>query len=205
MAQSTLAVVEPSVLRWARVSLGLTPVAAAGKIGVPDTRVDDWESDVTRPTIAEVRKAATVYKRPLGVFLPQPPTAFDAMRDFRRCTDSTAADSSPELHGEYRRPLTQREFALELADIDESSPVTTWRIDNPPESDEDIAVVAREMLLAVTPLPLDKNWLHGGNLDAHRRGKHPQMPTRLRSCPTASRRLAQSAHISVTATVARGI
>lgn len=39
MAQSIPALIEPSVLRWARESIGLVPVAAARKIGVPDGRV----------------------------------------------------------------------------------------------------------------------------------------------------------------------
>ena len=73
MAPSTLAFVEPSVLRWARVSINLTPVAAARRMQVPDTRVVEWESGAAQPTIAQLRKAAAVYKRPLAVFfLPAP-------------------------------------------------------------------------------------------------------------------------------------
>lgn len=67
------ALVEPSVLRWARESIDLTPVAAARKIGVPDDRVQAWESGAEVPTVAQLRKAAEVYKRSLAVFfLPAP-------------------------------------------------------------------------------------------------------------------------------------
>lgn len=39
------------------------------------------------PTIAQLRKAAEVYKRSLAVFfLSEPPEGFDTLRDFRRLT-----------------------------------------------------------------------------------------------------------------------
>lgn len=63
-----------SVLRWARESCGLTEVAAARKLGLPDDRVAAWEVGEVVPTIAQLRKAAEVYKRSLAVFfLSEPP------------------------------------------------------------------------------------------------------------------------------------
>lgn len=155
MVQSIPALVEPSVLRWARESVGLIPVAAARKIGVPDGRVDEWEAGTATPTIAQLRKAAKVYKRSLGVFfLPEPPLDFDTMRDFRRNVGAAAGEWSPELHGEYRRALEQRETALELADIEEAPVSTTWRLEPLPADDEAIAAAARSLLLGVSPLRL---------------------------------------------------
>ncbi len=156
MSPSVPALVEPSVLRWARESVGLVPVAAARKIGVPDPRVDEWEAGVTRPTVAQLRKAAAVYKRPLAVFfLPEPPLTFDTLRDFRRREGAEAQEWSPELHGEYRRALAQREFALELAELDDAPPPTQWRVSGAPAADEEkIAAVARAALLDRAPLPL---------------------------------------------------
>ncbi len=155
MAQSIPALVEPSVLRWARESIGLVPVAAARKIGVPDGRVAEWEAGTAAPSIAQLRKVADVYKRPLGVFfLPEPPVDFDTMRDFRRHVGARASEWSPDLHGEYRRALTQRESALELAEIDDAPPPTTWRLTALPTNDEALASVARDMLLSQSPLGL---------------------------------------------------
>jgi Predicted Zn peptidase len=155
VASSTPAFVEPSVLRWARESISLTPVAAARRMQVPDTRVIEWETGAARPTIAQLRKAATVYKRPLAVFfLPAPPDGFDAMRDFRRHQDASVGAWSPELHGEYRRALTQHDHVIELAEIEEAPPSTAWRISELPEDDEEIAAVARHRLLSNAPLPL---------------------------------------------------
>lgn len=157
MARSIPALVEPSVLRWARETVGLIPLAAARKIGVPDGRVDEWENGTAQPTIAQLRKAAEVYRRPLGVFfLPEPPLDFDTMRDFRRHIDARTGDWSPELHGEYRRAIAQREAALELAEIDETPPQTAWHLEPLPDDNEEIAAAARFLLLRHSPLPLPK-------------------------------------------------
>lgn len=73
--------VEISVLRWARESSGLTQIAAARKIGLPDGRVTAWESGEAVPTIAQLRKAAEVYKRSLAVFfLSEPPVSRQRQR-----------------------------------------------------------------------------------------------------------------------------
>ncbi|MGH3611982.1 MAG: XRE family transcriptional regulator [Pseudonocardia sp.] len=157
MAKSIPALVEPSVLRWARESVGLISVAAARKIGVADDRVEQWERGEVSPSIPQLRKAAEVYKRPLAVFfLTEPPEDFDTLRDFRRHVGGGAGDWTPELHGEYRRAIAQREAALELAEIEETLPPTTWRIEPMPADDEQLAAAARALLLGQTPLPLPK-------------------------------------------------
>src|SRR5664280_543803 len=109
VAASVPALVEPAVLRWARESIGLSVLAAERKLGLPEGRVEAWETCEATPTIAQLRSAASVYKRPLGVFfLPEPPTDFDAMRDFRRHVGASAGAWSSELHGEFRRAQAQR-------------------------------------------------------------------------------------------------
>lgn len=101
-------------------------MAAARKIGVPDDRVASWEAGDTQPTIAQLRKAADVYKRTLAVFfLPAPPEDFDTLRDFRRHQGADAGAWSPGLHEDYRRAHFQRDQALELADLEEYEPPTT--------------------------------------------------------------------------------
>jgi Zn-dependent peptidase ImmA (M78 family)/transcriptional regulator with XRE-family HTH domain len=155
MAASIPALVEPLVLRWARESVGLSPLAAARRLGVPDDRVESWEQGATQPSIAQLRKAAAVYKRPLGVFfLAQPPQDFDAMRDFRRHVDAAGGQWSPELHGEFRRAQLQRENALELFELEDNQPPTTWRIDDLPADTEAAGALARARLLAHAVIPL---------------------------------------------------
>lgn len=157
MAASVPALVEPAVLRWARQSIGLTPLAAARKIGVPDDRVERWEAGEQQPTIAQLRSAAAVYKRSLAVFfLSEPPADFDAMRDFRRIPDTQAGEWSPELHGDFRRALRQREHLLELAEIEEAPLPSTWQVEPVPDEDEELAAAGRAVLLGQAPLPLPK-------------------------------------------------
>jgi Zn-dependent peptidase ImmA (M78 family)/transcriptional regulator with XRE-family HTH domain len=116
MARQIKASVKPSVLKWARESLNLPLTDAAKKIGVKVSKLSDWESGASSPTIGQLRKAAGVYKRPLAVFfLSEPPRDFDALRDFRRLPDPTRANPSPKLNLEIRRAQMRRETALELA------------------------------------------------------------------------------------------
>jgi Zn-dependent peptidase ImmA (M78 family) len=148
--------VETSVLRWARESCGLSALAAARKLGLADDRVEAWEAGTALPTIAQLRKAAEVYKRSLAVFfLSAPPEGFDTLRDFRRLDGTASGQWSPELHEEFRRAHTQRDFALELADTEEREIPDTWRIPvSADDSDAEIAVRIRAALVEVGPLPI---------------------------------------------------
>ena len=157
MASPIPALVEPSLLRWARQTIDLSPVAAARKLGLPDDRIEKWESGEIRPSIAELKKAAALYKRSLAVFfLPEPPAGFDTLRDFRRLTSATEGAWSPDLHAEYRRALVQREHLLELHELDEVAPTTAWHLEPLPRGDEAVAAAARRHLLATGPLPLPR-------------------------------------------------
>lgn len=157
MAKSIPALVEPSVLRWARESVNYTTLAASRKLVVAEDKLQQWEAGEGAPTITQLRRMSEVYKRPLGVFfLPQPPTDFDAMRDFRRHIGARTGGWSPELHTEYRRAINQREAALELAEIEEVPPPSDWQLALLPNGDEELAAAARERLLSLTPLPLPR-------------------------------------------------
>lgn len=155
MSRSIPASVEPSVLRWARESIDLTDVAASRKMGLPDERVAEWESGTVVPSVAQLRKASEVYKRPLAVFfLPEPPFDFDTLRDFRRLDGADAGAWSPALHDDFRRAHEQRDAVLELAELDDVTPPTDWRIDPLPATDDDLAKAGRARLLGVGPLAL---------------------------------------------------
>jgi len=155
MPRSIPAPVEPSVLRWARESIDLTDVAASRKMDLPDDRVAAWESGEAIPSIAQLRKAAEVYKRALAVFfLAEPPRDFDTLRDFRRLDGAEAGTWSPALHDDFRRAHEQRDALLELAELDDVEPPTDWRIDPLPATDDEIAKAGRARLLDVGPLSL---------------------------------------------------
>jgi Zn-dependent peptidase ImmA (M78 family)/transcriptional regulator with XRE-family HTH domain len=157
LVASITALVEPALLEWARRSANLEPLAAARKINVPDDRITEWESGDRAPTIAELRRAAAVYNRALGVFfLPEPPTGFETLRDFRRLAGGSLGEWSAALHAEYRRSHAQREALLEIAVLDDVDPATGWRIEPLPGTDGELANAARTNLLGFAPLPFPR-------------------------------------------------
>ncbi|HEY6184946.1 MAG TPA: XRE family transcriptional regulator [Terriglobales bacterium] len=112
-----------SVLVWARESSGLSSEAAAQKAGIESERLLAWESGEEKPTFAQLRKLATIYKRPLAIFyLENPPKGFAPMVDYRRSTTSEKSLSTPELTFEIRKAHDRREWALELFDQIEVKP-----------------------------------------------------------------------------------
>ncbi len=112
--------IEPQLLRWARESIGYSIEEAAARIGATggSERLETWERGEDAPTIPQLRKVAQVYRRPLSVFfLPEPPSDFMALRDFRRVPGADAGHWSPNLHSAVVRAGEQREALVELADL----------------------------------------------------------------------------------------
>jgi hypothetical protein len=52
---SIRALVKPELLKWARTSANLEPLAAARKINVPDERVNEWEQGEVAARLRERR------------------------------------------------------------------------------------------------------------------------------------------------------
>lgn len=147
------ALVEPALLEWARKTANLEPIAADRKIKVPEGRVLQWERGEARPTIAQLRTASEVYRRPLAVFfLAEPPRGFNTLRDFRRLAVDSRGEWSAALHAEYRRAHAQRDVLLELAELDDEPVPTEWRM-SLPRNDGDVARKARELLRGLAALP----------------------------------------------------
>lgn len=118
MATNT-APVTPSVLRWARESVGASVDDSARRAGVSAESVLAWEDGTARPTLAKLRALAKLYQRPISVFfLNESPRDFDAMRDFRRLPDVDSELWSRGLHKAYRRAIEQQEVMQELLDAD---------------------------------------------------------------------------------------
>jgi len=116
--------VTPEVLQWARLSVGVTPEQAAARAGITTERLLEWEQGVGEPTLAKLRALATLYQRPLSVFLlPEPPRDFATPRDFRRLPGQVDHSWSRALHKVYRRALEQQATATEL--LEEAGEVNT--------------------------------------------------------------------------------
>ncbi len=117
MTRTPTAAIKPELLVWARKSIGLSVSDAARKIRESAERIEAWEAGDAAPTIAQLRKAANAYKRPLGVFyLPEPPLDFMPLADFRTLSESDEGLSA-DLRLEIRRAQEQRELHIELLEI----------------------------------------------------------------------------------------
>jgi Zn-dependent peptidase ImmA (M78 family)/DNA-binding XRE family transcriptional regulator len=111
------AFVKGTLLVWARESAGLKRSEVSQKLNVSEDAIGKWEGDEDKPSISQLRKLSEVYKRPLAVFyLPEPPTDFQALRDFRRRDEKQELRLSPKLRYEIRQSEERRDAALELLD-----------------------------------------------------------------------------------------
>lgn len=131
--------IEPELLVWARHAIGMDEETAAQRLSISESTLDKWESGALSPTIKQLRKAASVYRIPLAVLLlPEPPTTYQPIRDYRRLVDGRIAPVSPALHAELRRAESQREVFLEFSvlapdSVGDTDPLPKLSIDMPPE------------------------------------------------------------------------
>ncbi len=129
MATRIKALITPALITWARDTAGFSLAEAAARLKITEEQLASWESpdDEAAPSIPQLRKLATLFKRPLAVFyLPEPPTKFEVMRDLRRLPGSGIRHFSPALQLEIRAAAERRELALDLAaDLDQAIPKFT--------------------------------------------------------------------------------
>jgi Zn-dependent peptidase ImmA (M78 family) len=147
MARTPDALIKPELLVWARQSAGLSLDAAAAKLRVSEERLRSWETDEARPTIAQLRTAARVYKRPLAIFyLPEPPLDFQPLRDYRRVPEAQLGQLSPELLAVIRRAHAIREAALELRELADEPVKPAPKLDEGTTDPERYGAAARALL-----------------------------------------------------------
>jgi len=120
---SVKAIVKPELLAWTRkrAKVKLTDAAKAANVTVE--RLAAWESGEETPTMAQLRALAGKYQFPLAVFyLPEPPTDFAPLRDFRRLPDAEDEAIGPNLAYHIRAAYERRELALELFEGQDAGP-----------------------------------------------------------------------------------
>ena len=147
MARTPDALIKPELLIWARQSAGFSLDAAAAKLRVSEDRLRSWEMGEARPTIAQLRTAAKVYKRPLAIFyLPEPPLDFQPLRDYRRVPDAQLGQLSPGLLAVIRRAHAVREAALELRELADEPVDPAPKLDEGTTDPERYGAAARALL-----------------------------------------------------------
>jgi len=147
MTRTPDAIVEPELLVWARKSIGFDAAQAARRIGVSAERLSSWEEGRARPTVAQLRMIAKVYKRPLAVFfLSRPPRDFQALRDYRRLPDAEVGHLTPELHDAIRRAHALRDAAMDLRALAGETITDPPRLDPAPSDPERFGEEMRDLL-----------------------------------------------------------
>lgn len=143
MPRSIVAQVEPRLLEWARRTSGYSIETAARKVHVTAERLSAWESGAQTLSMAQLRRLADVYDRPLAVFyLASPPKEPRALRDFRHTAKGLQQPLSPDLIAEMRQARYRRAVALDVYDqLNDKPPRFTPRAD----VDENPAAVAARM------------------------------------------------------------
>jgi len=97
--------VNPEILIWARNTAGLSPGAAAARLGFKDSRngtaeerLTALETGVNAPSRPVLVKMANIYRRPLLTFyLPAPPARADRGEDFRTLPEDERVESAASI------------------------------------------------------------------------------------------------------------
>jgi Zn-dependent peptidase ImmA (M78 family) len=124
MSRSVKSIVEPEILKWARTTAGLSIDEVAGKIATKSDNVFAWENGAGNPSMSQLRRLATVYKRLLSDFyMPAVPKEKSLPHDFRRLPGEIAYQYSHSLRYQLRAASERRQLALDLAsELDQPIP-----------------------------------------------------------------------------------
>jgi len=97
--------IEPSILVWARESLGLSIADVATKLDKDASVIRGWEAGKDLPSYAQLEELAySIYRRPLAVFfLPNPPRESTPQQDFRTLPEQDISKLSRQLRLFVRR------------------------------------------------------------------------------------------------------
>jgi Zn-dependent peptidase ImmA (M78 family) len=141
---SVKALITPKVLKWARETSKISIEDAAKKMDRPVSTILEWESGNLQPTFKQAEKLAATYKRPLAVFfLPDVPSDFQVLQDFRR---KDSAEISTALIFMIRE-IQQKQKWLKTFLVENDQPkidfIGKYSIDDSPES---VAMYIRSVL-----------------------------------------------------------
>ena len=119
MPKGIPAIVEPSVLQWARETAGFTIEDIAKRFKKDPSEILSWERGDSehRPFLGQLRDLANLYKRPLSDFyLPEPPQERPIPHDFRRSPGDVAGIYTPDLRKQLRFARERQELARALSE-----------------------------------------------------------------------------------------
>jgi Zn-dependent peptidase ImmA (M78 family)/DNA-binding XRE family transcriptional regulator len=117
--------VEPSVLKWARETIGKSIEDVAKRLDLSEGIVEKWEGGEKRPTLKQLRELATLYRRPLAAFfLAGPPMEAPTPTDFRTLPKKVRKPFSEKTLLALRRARRLQALTKDLnKSLDRESPV----------------------------------------------------------------------------------
>lgn len=121
--------IQPTILQWARESLGMSVEDVALKLKRSPEEISAWESGAASPTYAQLETLAyNVFKRPVAVFfLPKPPEEPTPVREFRTLPDADLQTLHVDTYLQIRRARAYQLSLKELFDGRNPSPHPLWR------------------------------------------------------------------------------
>jgi Zn-dependent peptidase ImmA (M78 family)/transcriptional regulator with XRE-family HTH domain len=127
MKNEPVAGVQHEILRWARLTVGLSVAEVAHTLKRTPEEIEAWETGSASPTYVQLEKLAyQLYKRPLAVFfLPSPPEETLPQREFRTLPDADMQSLSRDTCLHIRRAHA---YQLALMDLFNGHNPATHRI-----------------------------------------------------------------------------
>ena len=110
--------IQPSVLRWARETAGLTHVQVAERLKRSPSDIVRWEEGDSAPTYPQLERLAyEMYKRPLAIFFfPAPPEEKGETVDFRTLPSEELESLSSDTRYQVRLAKALQLSLVELHD-----------------------------------------------------------------------------------------
>jgi len=91
--------VSPSILKWARDSIGYSIEDTAHKLNISPIKLEEWERGLASPTYTQLESLAyKIYKRPIATFFrKEPPVEKPIEKDFRNLTSAEITHFSTNM------------------------------------------------------------------------------------------------------------
>ncbi len=134
MAKSVKALITPEVLKWAREKrIKLEIDYAAKKLKIDMEHLEAWENGTEQPTFAQLKKIAKLYRTHISIFyLPEPPTDFQPLTDYRVLPERLATDEEQiyRLNANIVEAYERREMLIELYELlEQPTPEITLNVE----------------------------------------------------------------------------
>ncbi len=118
MATTEQAYINHDILAWARKTINYDIDIAAKRIKVDVEKLLSWERGEDLPSISQLRRISTIYKRPVSIFfLSEVPAEDIVFTDYRKIHGENIYDNSPQLNIQIRQARYKRAMAIDLSEL----------------------------------------------------------------------------------------